>query len=49
MGIVCLQDAINAGNVEFAVQKLEIREELHLEVKDGGFSRCTVERSCHQE
>lgn len=49
MGILCLQGAGNAGNVEFAVQNLEIREELLLEVKDGGFSSCTVERSCQQQ
>lgn len=49
MGILCIQDSINEGNGEFAVEKLEIREELPLEVKDGKFSSCIVEWSCHQE
>lgn len=49
MGVLCLQDGINEENLEFAALKLEIREELHLEVKDGEFSSCIVEQSCHQQ
>lgn len=49
MGILYIQDSINEGNGEFAVCKLEISKELHLEVKDGEFASCIVEWSCHQE
>lgn len=47
--ILYIQDRIKEGKGEFAVQKLEVREELRVEVKDGEFSSCMVEWSCQQE
>lgn len=42
-GILSFQD------IEFAVEELEIRKELQLEVRDGAFSSSVDECSCHQE